>query len=517
MGRCLFWEEQGVLESQLNRVSYGTQGIAIDVIIMKTCDLFIQGKCQPSSSNSTFYSYNPMTSAPYALVTQAEASDVEQAISVAHQAFQQWKQSPPALRERILLAVADLLSQRQDEFRDCLIEESGSTFLKASFEASHTPDFLRTMAGECRRVTGETFHSNLPGVQSYSVRRPLGVIAAVTPFNFPLLLVVKKIGWALAAGNTVVLKPSERTPVVALKLAHLFQEAGLPDGVLNVITGEGKELVEAMVDHPRVRYITFTGSSEVGRQIAVRAARQGKKYSLEMGGKNPLVILKDADLSYACQVAAFSNYFHQGQICMTGSRIIVESDIYDAFLEKFTNTVAQLKVGNPHDPETVVGPLISLKQSDLIRQSINEAVESGAVLVTGGTSDGALFQPTIVADVKPEMAIFHKELFGSCACVIKADSAEHALALANQTEYGLSSAVLTNDLQKAMMFSEGLDTGMVHINGPTVRDEGIIPFGGVKNSGLGREGGRFAMEELTALKWVTIQQGQQVFPSRFSL
>lgn len=483
---------------------------------MKDYQLFVGGDYIPASSDAMRESLNPMTGDVFARVAQATVEDAEKAIGIAHEAFKEWGNTAPAKREEIMLKAADIMASRFEDLRDTLIDEAGSTFIKASYEAGHTPDFIRCMAGECRRVFGDTYESSMPGVKSYSIRRPLGVVTAISPFNFPLLLATRKIGWALAAGNTVVLKPSDNTPVIALKLAEIFKEAGLPDGVFNVITGRGSVIGDTLIDDPRVRYVTFTGSSAVGKEVGARAARGMKKFALELGGKNPIIVLDDADVDYACTAAAFSNYFHQGQICMTGSKVIVEAGIYDEFVEKFTAKVQTLKAGDPHSPETVVGPLITPEQAPFIAGQIEMAVKEGARVTTGGTYEGALFQPTVLADVTEDMGVFKTELFGPCASIIKADDYLHALALANNNDYGLSSACITNDLQKAIYISENIEAGMHHINGPTVRDEGVIPFGGVKDSGYGREGGHFAMEELTELKWITIQTGQQQFPPHFS-
>ncbi|NNF46384.1 MAG: aldehyde dehydrogenase family protein, partial [Desulfofustis sp.] len=331
-------------------------------------------------------------------------------------------------------------------------------------------------------------------------------------FNFPLLLAVRKIGWAIAAGNCVVLKPSEATPVIGLKLAEVFAEAGFPPGVLNVVPAQGADLGETLISHPKVKKITFTGSTLVGLSIAAIAAANNKKFTLEMGGKNPIVVLNDADVDYAVNAAAFSNFMHQGQVCMTGSRVIVEAGIYDEFTEKFAAKIATLKYGNPREPGVIVGPLIRDAQPEFIKQQVDAAVADGARLLAGGNYEGNVFQPTAVADVTPEMSIFSTECFGPVAAVIKAENSDHALELANDSEYGLTSAVITNNLQKMLQFTEGLEAGMIHVNGPSIRDEAVVPFGGQKNSGMGREGGKFAMEAFTDLKWVTIQAGQQQFP-----
>lgn len=395
---------------------------------------------------------------------------------------------------------------------DLLIGEGGSTFGKAHFEIPFAANMLRSIAGEARRVQGDVFPSDVSGLLSLAIRRPLGVVAGISPFNFPVVLALKKVAFALATGNTFVLKPSEETSLVGLKLAEIFEKAGLPPGVLNVVPGDGPTLARVLFDDPRVKLISFTGSTAVGRHIAVECAKKGKRVILEMGGKSPLIVLKDADMDYAVDTACFGIFIHQGQICMAGSRIIVEAPIYETFLQRFAAKAKTLQVGDPRDPHTVIGPLIRSSQCQTIDRKIKDAVAAGARVLTGGTYEGNFYQPTVVADVTPNMAAFRDELFGPVAAVTRADNADHALALANNSSYGLSSAVLTNDLQLAMRFALELEAGMVHLNGPTVHDEPTVPFGGVKDSGSGREGGRWSVEEMTEVKWVTIQMGRRHYP-----
>lgn len=479
---------------------------------MSHYQLFINGQYRAASSGKVVENLNPFNNSVFATVEQASIDDAKSAITAASAAFDTWKDTAPSLRELILIKAADIMASRADELKDTLIDESGSSQLKATYEVTHAAGFLRGMAGECRRVKGDTYPSDYPGVKSYSIRRPLGVVFAVSPFNFPLLLSVRKIGWAIAAGNTVVLKPSEVTPVIALKLAEILTDAGLPSGVLNVIPAHAADLKDTMISDPRVKKLTFTGSTKVGRAIAEKCARYGKPVTLEMGGKNPMVVLNDADIDYAVNTAAFSNFMHQGQVCMTASRVIVEAGIYEEFVKRLTAKVKTIKYGDPREKGVIVGPLIRPSQIDFIQSLVNEAAQEGAQVTVGGKATGSVYHPTVVANVTDDMSIFSTECFGPVAAIVKADDHEHALALANNSQYGLTSSVITKDLEKAMYFAEYLEAGMVHINGPSIRDEAVIPFGGVKDSGYGREGGEFAMNEFTELKWVTIQTGQQKFP-----
>ena len=473
---------------------------------------YIDGKPIEVSPSAMSDVLNPANQKPFARIFMGQEQHMRAAIDAAHAARAAWGSSPAALREKILHRAADELEAATNDIVDLLIGEGGSTFGKAHFEIPFAANMLRSIAGEARRVQGDVFPSDVSGLLSLAIRRPLGVVAGISPFNFPVVLALKKVAFALATGNTFVLKPSEETSLVGLKLAEIFEKAGLPPGVLNVVPGDGPTLARVLFDDPRVKLISFTGSTAVGRHIAVECAKKGKRVILEMGGKSPLVVLKDADMDYAVDTACFGIFIHQGQICMAGSRIIVEAPIYETFLQRFAAKAKTLQVGDPRDPHTVIGPLIRSSQCQMIDRKIKEAVAAGARVLTGGTYEGNFYQPTVVADVTPNMAAFRDELFGPVAAVTRADNADHALALANNSSYGLSSAVLTNDLQLAMRFALELEAGMVHLNGPTVHDEPTVPFGGVKDSGSGREGGRWSVEEMTEVKWVTIQMGRRHYP-----
>jgi vanillin dehydrogenase len=455
---------------------------------------------------------NPASRRAFAKVLMAEPDHMRRAIDAAFAAKDTWGRTLAAERELILQRAADVLESSRQEVVDLLIDEAGSTFGKAQFEVSFTVNMLRAVSGEARRIQGSVIPADVPGMMSIAIRRPLGVVAGIAPFNFPIILATKKVCLALAAGNTFVLKPSEETSLIGLKIAEIFQKAGLPPGVLNVVPGDGPTVGPVLINDPRVRLISFTGSTAVGKMIAAECAKQGKKVILELGGKSPLIVLKDADVDYAVSTACFGIFIHQGQICMAGSRIIVEAPIYDAFLERFVVKAKTLQVGDPRDPHTVIGPLIRTSQCALIDGKIKESVAAGARVLIGGTHEGNFYHPTVIADVGPGMPAFRDELFGPVAAVVRAENPDHALKLANDTAYGLSSAVLTNDLQLAMKFALDLEAGMVHINGPTVHDEATVPFGGVKDSGNGREGGHWSMDELTETKWITIQLGKRQYP-----
>lgn len=474
--------------------------------------LYINGQWRQGSEGAWAEDINPATGLAFARIAQASAKDVDDAIAAAYAARISWGKLLAGERAALLLKCADVIASRADEIRDLIIEENGSVFIKAPWEVGYAVDCLRIAAGLTHFVGGETFPASAQGQIGMTIRQPLGVIAGIAPFNSPFLLTIKKVAFALAAGNTFVLKPSELTPLSGLVMAECFEQAGIPPGVFNVVPGPAETVGARLVEDPRVRMITFTGSGRVGRMLAAQAGAQMKRFTLEMGGKNPIVVLADAELAYAVDSAAFGIFFHQGQVCMANSKIIVEAPLYQVFCEAFTTKAKSIKVGDPRDPATVVGPLIRPQQCSFIAGQLTDALGKGARLLTGGTYEGPYFQPTVLAGVTPEMTIYHEESFGPVTSIIEARDAEHALEIANDTSYGLSSAIVTNDLQKAFDFALRSEAGMVHINDTTVSDEPHIAFGGVKGSGFGREGGMASLEEMSELKWITIQLGKRAYP-----
>ena len=474
--------------------------------------MYINGAWREGCDGGIAEDINPATGEVFARIAQAGAQDIEDALAAAHAARLPWQRLLVNEREALLLDTAAIIAQRANEIRDLIVEETGSVMMKAPWEVGYAIECLRVAAACLRQPHGDTFPACAKGQIGMTIRQPLGVIAGIAPFNSPFLLSIKKIAFALAAGNTFVLKPSDLAPLSGLKLAEMFHAAGLPAGVLNVIPGPAALVGDKLIADPRVKMLTFTGSSKVGRHLAAEAGRHMKRVTLEMGGKNPLVILEDADLDYAVNAAAFGIFFHQGQVCMASSRIIVEAPLYEAFVESFVAKARTIKVGDPRDPSTVIGPLIRRSQCDFIMRQIDEAVSKGARVRCGASHDGPYFAPTVLSDVTAAMSIYGEESFGPVTSVLRADDFEHALFLANDTRAGLSSAVITNDLQKAMDFALRSESGMVHINDATISDEPHIDFGGVKDSGFGREGGMASMAEMTEVKWITIQQGKREFP-----
>lgn len=473
--------------------------------------LYINGEWKNTVTGYISQDKNPADDSIFAQVHFAGREEVDEAIASAQKAWKPWADTAADEKERILLKAADWMQEHIDEVADVLMGESGSAFGKAYFEAGFAVDILRAAAGECRRVFGEV-QQQAPGEISMIRRLPLGVVAGIAPFNFPLLLALKKVAFALAAGNTFVLKPASATPVSGVMIAKALDAAGLPKGVFNLVPGSGEAVGKMLVEDERIRMVAFTGSTAVGKGIAAKASQRLKKYTLEMGGKNPLILLKDFDVEQAVKIAGFGAFFHQGQICMCTSRMIVEEPVYDQFCEKFTAYAKTMKVGDPHQQDTIIGPLIKQEQCQIIDSQIKDAVSKGAVLLTGGTHEGNYYQPTVLSNVTPDMRIFYEESFGPVTSIIKAKDERDAVRLCNDNEYGLSSSLLTNDLSKAMALSLDMEAGMVHINNATVSDNSTVAFGGVKNSGVGREGGSYSIDEFTELKWITIQYTPAQFP-----
>lgn len=478
---------------------------------MKKDQMYIGGQWVDAVSGKTFDDINPYTGEVYAQVPKAGLEDVDRVMAAAYEARKEWASMPPTVRAQFIFKATQILQENTQEFVEVLTNEGGSTFGKAMFEISQTIDLLNTAAADSKRVLGETYHSD-PTKLSMSLRKPRGTIVSFAPWNFPLILAMYKVAYALATGNTVVLKPSSETPISGIKIAELFDKAGVPAGVMNVITGPGDVLGDALIDDKRCSFVAITGETNTCRHVAQRAAANLKEYYLEMGGKNPLIIMDDADIDYAVKVAAFSAYLHQGEICMSVDRIIVHNAIVEEFTVKLVQLISHLPVGNPSDPQTFIGPVISDKHVMEIHEHVQDAVAKGAKLLAGGTYDGRLYQPTLLIDVTPEMKIYYEETFGPVASIIPVNDEYEALAVANDTSYGLTAGIITNDYEKALFLAEGVEAGMVHVNDGSIDADAICPFGGVKESGQGREGGQYSINEFTEVKWLTMVKRKKQFP-----
>tara|TARA_R110002096_G_scaffold194791_12_gene377232 strand:- start:191 stop:1636 length:1446 start_codon:yes stop_codon:yes gene_type:complete len=468
-------------------------------------ELWINGEHTAPDSGKYFDVLNPLDDSLYCTAAEANANDVNRAVEVAHACFQRYGKTLAKDREKMLCKAADLLERDQADFIDILIDEIGSPINKANFEIQYTIGHLRAAAGVARRVTGQTMPSDTPGRLSMSVRKPLGVIAAITPFNVPLIKAAKLVASPLATGNTVVLLSSEEAPSLSYRFAQLLHEAGFPAGSVNVVSGFGVDIGDTLNTHPLVKTVMFTGSSRVGKHIGELCGRHMKHAVLELGGKSPLVILADADLELAVRTAVFGMFLYQGQACMASSRIIVEEGIYDKFMAAYKTVASQLSMGDLREMSTILGPIISQRQRDRVRRHIDNAVEHGATIETGGNWQGHRCEPTILSGITQAMEVCYEETFGPVTSVYSVKDYAAALEMANDTPYGLSAAICTNDLNKALDFTDQVNAGMVHVNAPTLHDEPHVPFGGTGDSGFGREGVEVDVDALTEWKWITIQ------------
>ena len=485
-------------------------------MIAKRHKMFIGGKWVDSASGETFDDLNPYTGQAYAQVPAGTREDARQAVDAAAAAFPEWATSPPGMRREIFLKAADIMERRSDELVKAMMEEVGGTIGISMFQMHFVPGLYRTAAGAGYDVKGEIIPADHKDSFFMAVRQPAGVVACFAPFNVPYILGSRSFTLPVAYGNTAVLKPSEEAPVTGgLLLAEIFEEAGLPPGVLNVITStreEAADVGDELIANPAVRRISFTGSTEVGRIIAEKAGRHLKRAVLELGGKDPLIILGDADIDYAVDAAVWGAFLHQGEICMSTERIIIEKSIAKEFIDKLEKRAKELPMGDPTNPATALGPLINQAAVEKVHSQVEEAIAAGAHLVTGGTYDNLVYHPTVVTDVDPEMRLFKEQTFGPVAPIVVVKDREEALAVANNSAYGLSAGIITNDFTRALDMALKLDTGMVHINDQTVNDEPQAPFGGVKGSGYGRFGGQAALDEFTELRWINVQRTPRTFP-----
>ncbi|MBN2125701.1 MAG: aldehyde dehydrogenase family protein [Deltaproteobacteria bacterium] len=478
--------------------------------------MYIDGEWVDALDGQVYDDLNPYTGEVFAHAASGKRADAARAVEAAAQAFPSWSHSLPAERQALFLKAAEILEKKQDEIVTILAEETGCTFGFAMFQAGFTPGLLREAAAQTHQPSGEIIPADLPGALHMAIRQPVGIVAGIAPWNAPLILSLRSICMPIAYGNTAILKPStESAAAGGSVIAEVFHEAGFPKGVLNVVTnGPGKsgEIGDEFVENPKVRRINLTGSSEVGREIAEKAGRHLKRVALELGGQNPMIILGDADVESAVNAAAFGGFLHQGQICMSTRRIILEKPIAGEFTEKFVAKVSGFKVGNPKEPDTIIGPLINRQQLDKVIASVEAAVRDGAKVLCGGKSEGPCYQPTVLDNVKPGTPFAREETFGPVVSLIEVEGEDQAVAAANDTAYGLSAAVVTRDFAKGLAIAERIESGIVHINDQTVHDEPQVPFGGVKDSGWGRFGGNAALEEFTELRWISAQLAPRHYP-----
>ncbi len=476
---------------------------------------YIGGEWVHSSGGELFDDLNPYDGALFARVAASTREDAARAVAAAAAAFPAWAATPPQEKQRLLLASADIVQARTEEIRTMIAQETGGGTPFAMFQVSWIVKLLRQAAGWVYLPTGEVIPSDMPGTVHMAIRRPLGVIAGFSPWNGAHLLAWRTIVSPIAFGNTVVLKPSEFAPISAgLLLAEIVEQAGFPAGVLNVVThapGAAGPIADEFFESRAVRAINFTGSTATGRLLAERAGRHLKRIVLELGGYNPLIVLGDADLDYAVEAAAFGAFLHQGQVCMNTRKVIVERAVHDEFVSRLSRKIEQIKVGDPSDPETIIGPLINAAAVRKVELDVQEAVAKGATLVCGGEALGACFMPTLLTGVPREAFIYSQETFGPVLVVEPFDGIEQAINVANDHDYGLAAGVITANPDAGLAMAGALESGMVRINDQTVGDEPQMPLGGVRDSGWGRAGPH-SVEDFTQLQWVSVQSGSRPFP-----
>jgi acyl-CoA reductase-like NAD-dependent aldehyde dehydrogenase len=482
---------------------------------MLETQLLIDNEDQPAGGGRSFDRFDPVTGQVATRAAAASAADAVSAVDSAAKAFPAWSATGPGERRSILLAAADALESRTAQFSAAMLTETGATPAWSGFNVKLAAGMLREAAGLTTQLKGEIIPSDVPDNLAMGIRQPVGVVVSIAPWNAPVILGVRAIAAPIACGNTVVLKASELCPATHRLIGEALQEAGLPAGVLNVISNDpadAAEVVEALIAHPATRRVNFTGSTRVGRIIAQTAARYLKPVLLELGGKAPLVVLDDADIDAAVAAAAFGAFMHQGQICMSTERVVIDEKIADRFVAAFTQKAAGITASDPRSGSTILGSLVDQPSATRVTELIDDARAGGATVTVGGSADGTLIPATVVDHVTSAMRLYREESFGPVVAIIRVKGDEEAIRVANDSEYGLAAAVFSSDISRALGVARRIESGICHINGPTVHDEPQMPFGGVKDSGYGRFGGQAAINEFTELRWITIQTGPRHYP-----
>jgi len=478
--------------------------------------MYINGQwVQPAG---TFDDMNPSDGSVWAKAQDGGTSEARSAIDAAQAAFPAWSTLMFQERAEYMLKIADIIKRRQTDYAIANQGEAGGWFGKGMFEAGYAVEVFRAAAAMCYQSVGEILPSE-HGKLSTAQRVPMGVISVISPWNMPCILTARGFAFPMAAGNTIVLKPSEDTPFCGgLFFAEVLEEAGVPPGVFNVVTSSRDRVAEMgdeLVENLLIKGISFTGSTPVGRSIAAKAGAHLKKCCVELGGKDSLIVLDDADMERATSSASFGGFMHQGQICMSVEKVLVHESIYHDFLAQLKARVAKLKMGDTGDKSNVIGPLINDRQVERVASQIEDAVAKGAKVEIGGGVSGRFVQPTILTNVDTSMKVWQEETFGPVVVVVPFSTDDEAIALNNDTEYGLSSGIITRNEARALAMSKRLETGMCHVNCSSVNDEPHVPFGGSKASGVGRHGGRWSMETFTETRWITLDRGRRPYPQVF--
>ncbi len=483
---------------------------------MSDMSMLINGLKVTAEKGATFERRNPLDGSVATRAPAASPADAVMAVEAAAEAFKTWSETGPSARRALLLKAAEALEAKTPQFVEAVAAETGASGMWAGFNVMLAAGMIREAAALTTQISGEVIPSDVPGSLAMGLRQPAGVVLGIAPWNAPIILGVRAIAVPLACGNTVIFKGSENCPRTHQLIAEAFADAGFPPGVVNYITNAPADagiVVEAMVAHPAVRRVNFTGSTKVGKIIAMTCAKYLKPVVLELGGKAPLVILDDANIDDAVNAAAFGSFANSGQICMSTERIIVDQKVADAFVKKFAAKASALPVGDPRKPAPVVlGSVIGMGTVEHCNALIDDALAKGAKLACGGKAENTLMPATVLDHVTPAMRIYHEETFGPVKCVVRVSGVEEAVACANDNEYGLSAAVFGADIARAFNVARRIDSGICHVNGPTVHDEAQMPFGGVKGSGIGRFGGKAGVAEFTELRWVTIQTAPRHYP-----
>jgi acyl-CoA reductase-like NAD-dependent aldehyde dehydrogenase len=477
--------------------------------------LLIGGSWRDASSGNTYEQVFPFTGEPVGSAAAAGREDAHAAVDAAHAAFAEWSHSAPGQRRAILSKAADLLMERQEEIAGIVTEETGGVFGWGMFNVELAAGMLREAAAQAYGLVGEVIPSDVPGKLAMGMRQPAGVVVAIAPWNAPVILSTRAVATPLAYANTVVLKASEMCPRTHAAVVRALEDAGLPPGTLNLITNapaDAADVVDELIAHPATRRINFTGSTKVGRIIAEKAGRHLKRVLLELGGKAPMIVLGDADLERAAAAASFGAFFHQGQICMSTERILVDRTVADSLSQKLAERASALPVGDPRDAGTAIGPLINPAAIERVSGLVADAVSKGAKALSGGEASGPCYPPTVLSGVTPEMRVYSEESFGPLLAVVAVDGPDEAVRVANDSDYGLSAAVFSENVPAALELAQRIESGICHVNDTTVHDEPQMPFGGVKASGWGRFGGRAALEEFTELRWITVQDLPRQYP-----
>jgi vanillin dehydrogenase len=478
--------------------------------------IYINGQWRQTPGQ--FDDTNPNDGSLWARIPDATAQDTRSAIDAAHAAFPSWSGLKFQERADLMLKIAEVIEKRAGDYIPAAQFEGGGWYGKGVYETKVMPEMLKAAAAACYSPIGEVLPS-LHGKVSTAVRSPMGVIAIISPWNMPGILATRPFSVPMAMGNTIVLKPSEETPYLGgLFFAEVMEEAGVPPGVFNVITCSRDNVAEVgdeLVDNPTVKGVAFTGSAAVGRRIAAKCGAHLKKACIELGGKDSLIVLEDADMERATSSASFGAFMHQGQICMSVEKVLVQEKVYDEFVKGFVKRAAKLKTGNTAEKANVIGPLINDRQAARVKHQLEDAVAKGAKIEIGGGVNGRFVEPTIVTNVSTDMDIWRDETFGPVAVVTSFRTDAEAVAMNNDTEYGLSAGIISEDEHRAMDIAKHLETGMCHINCSSINDEAHAPFGGTKASGLGRYGGRWSQESFSETRWITLDRGQKPYPPVF--